>query len=311
MRRVLILSCITFFALSAQEPNPTQQLQSAPSDDAESAPLYRVDVVAKTTQAVNYEHRGLPTKVDFEGTVFLPEAEGKARVEAKKGAVEIQGKFKNLASPQRFGLNYLTYVLWALTPEGRAENLGELVTDGEFKAKLETAAELQTFALLVTAEPYYAVTQPSDVVVLENVIRPETIGQVQTVDAKYELLRRSAHRLEVAEARRYSARDAKKVPLDQAIAQRELYQARNAIQFAEAQGAAQFAPDSLEKAQQKLQEAEARYASHPKSKQIVTLAREATQTAEDARLITLRRKEARAEESQGDGSVAEALPDER
>jgi hypothetical protein len=280
-------------ALWAQEPNPTQRVRHDTQNADASTPIYHVNVVAKTTQAVNYGHRSDPTKIDFRGTVFLHEARGEARIKSDKGAVQIQAKFKNLTPPNRFGAQYLTYVLWAVTPEGRAANLGEMLTNHDNQAEIETATEFQTFALIVTAEPYFAVTQPSDVVVMENDIRPDTRGHIQTVDAKHDLLKRGQYTLDVSAAQtRENGSNQRKVSLKEYEALLGLYQARNAVQLARAEGADEYAANTFSKAEQTLNHAETIYAQSPKSKTIVTLAREAAQTAEDARLIALRKKNA-------------------
>ena len=275
-------------ALCAQEPNPTQQFSERGAAADGAIPLYEVNVVARTTQAVSYGHRSIPTKLDFRGTVFSPQATGEARVAPEKGAVAVRAKFKDLDPPQRFGRQYLTYVLWAITPDGRAANLGEVLADGGDKGKIETATQLQSFALIMTAEPYYAVTQPSDVVVMENVVRPDTVGRVQTVAAKYELLERGAYTYDVDAAQRREPSGDRKVSQREYEALVELYQARNAVQLAKASGAAEHAASTFQRAERQLAAAERRYADKPKSKMVVTLAREATQTAEDARLIALR-----------------------
>ncbi len=151
-----------------------------------------VEYVERTTKAVNYRHRGGATKIDFEGTPLLKKANGEAKVESKQGYIEIEVEFDDLTPATQFGPEYLTYVMWAITPEGRATNLGELLLNGS-RGKLNVTTELQAFSLLVTAEPYFAVSQPSDVVVLENVIRPDTAGKVEFVDAKFELLKRGIY----------------------------------------------------------------------------------------------------------------------
>src|SRR5262249_20088241 len=117
-----------------------------------SQPLYRVDVIERTIKAVNYGYRSLPTKIDLKGTVLAPEAHGEADIESKRGAVEIRAKIDHLAAPTRFGTEYLTYVLWAITPEGRPRNLGELILNGGDKGRLQVSSDLQAFALIVTAE---------------------------------------------------------------------------------------------------------------------------------------------------------------
>src|ERR1700680_2089088 len=160
-------------------------------------PIYRVTVVSPPLQAINYEHRSGPTKIDFQGTVLLPKSKGDATVESKRGRVSIDARFDHLEPPTKFGREYLTYVLWAITPQGRPKNLGEIVVDGSNKAKISVTTDLQALGLMVTAEPYYSVTAPSDVVVVENIVRPDTIGRVEEVAAKYELLPRGQYTMNV------------------------------------------------------------------------------------------------------------------
>src|SRR4029453_10127256 len=168
--------------------NPTQQ----PPESREETPICRVTAVGRTTPAINYRHRSGATKVDFRGTALMPEARGEAKVESKQGYIEIEVEFDELSSAPKFGPEYLTYVMWAITPEGRATNLGEVLLNGT-ESKLDVTTELQMFGLVVTAEPYFAVTQPSDVVVMENYVRPDTRGKVAPVEARYELLKRGTY----------------------------------------------------------------------------------------------------------------------
>ncbi len=150
-------------------------------------PTFRVNVVSRSVQAVNYKHRSGATKLDFAGTDLMPSANGQAKVESKKGSIEIEVEFGNLQKPTTFGNEYLTYILWAISPEGRAVNLGEVLVGDNHRSKLDVTTDLQAFALIVTAEPYYAVRQPSNVVVIENVVRDDTKGTTEAVNAKYEL----------------------------------------------------------------------------------------------------------------------------
>jgi hypothetical protein len=156
-------------------------------------PVFRVNVISRTVQAVNYQHRSGATKLDFAGTDLMPSANGQAKVESKKGYIEIEVEFGNLQKPTSFGNEYLTYILWAISPEGRAVNLGEVLVGDNHRSKLNVTTDLQAFALIVTAEPYYAVRQPSNVVVLENVVRPDTKGTPEAVNAKYELMERGGY----------------------------------------------------------------------------------------------------------------------
>jgi outer membrane protein OmpA-like peptidoglycan-associated protein len=262
----------------SQLPNPSQT--SIRSDG--NTPLYRftVNVVQRTTAAINYQHRSGATKVDFRGTGLLPESRGEAKVESKKGYSEIEVEFDELQPANRFGPEFLTYVLWAITPEGRATNLGEVILDGS-EGKMNVSTELQSFALIVTAEPYFAVSQPSDVVVMENVIRRETTGKFEYVDAKYELLARGEYTAHVLPADLKALPRDKESPLD-------LLEARNAVRIAEWSGAGNHAAETLSKARQQLGQAEA-YNKKRDRRAVAMAAREAVQTAEDARLITLKR----------------------
>src|SRR5580700_6883316 len=205
---------------------------------AQTVPLYRVTVIDRTVSAVDYQYRNGPTRIDFRGTVLLPEAKGNAIVESKEGRVEIDARFGHLPAPTRYGREYLTYVLWAITPEGHAKNLGEILAGSSDKGKLHVTTDLQAFGMIVTAEPYSAVRQPSDVVVLENQIRPDTIGRTQPIQAKYELMPRGQYTYQVQEGLARAVTNAPKVSMEEYEAVLELYQAQNAIGIASAANAA-------------------------------------------------------------------------
>ena len=184
--------------LSAQ--GPQKQDENAARMAAGSPPIYRVSVTARTAKAISYQHRSGSTKIDFIGTDLLPGARGEAKVESKQGRIEIEAEFEGLQPATKNGAEYLTYVLWAITPEGRTANLGEVLLNGT-KSKLDVTTELQVFGLVVTAEPYFAVTQPSDLIVMENVVRADTVGKIEAIDAKYELLKRGQYRASGQSAR--------------------------------------------------------------------------------------------------------------
>lgn len=258
-------------------------------------PLYRVTIVSRSTKALNYGYLTTATRIGFAPTPLLTGAQGEATIEPDRGATRIRARFSEVPPPQRFGAEYLTYVVWAITPDGRAQNLGELTLDASGKGKLNTSTPLQTFAMIVTAEPYYSVTQPSDVVVMENVVIPGTVGKVEEVNATYELLPRKSFTWSAPAA---PAASGKLVTKDEYEAMLALYQAQNAIRIAEAQNAARYAPERLARARQLFEQARG-YPAHL-SKEIVAIAREATQVAEDGRLIATKRAEAErvAEEEQ-------------
>jgi outer membrane protein OmpA-like peptidoglycan-associated protein len=247
---------------------------------AGSPPIYRVSVISRTAKAVSYQHRSGATKIDFRGTELLPAARGEAKVESKQGRIAIEVEFDNLEPATKNGVEYLTYVLWAITPEGRTANLGEVLLNGA-KSKLDVSTELQVFGLVVTAEPYFAVTQPSDLIVMENVVRADTKGKTEEIEAKYELLQRGQYqRL----ANPLALKADRKLPL-------ELYEARNAVQIARAVGADRFSADTFRKAEKSLAEAEAYQARNAGRKSVAMTAREAVQTAEDSRAIAVKRQE--------------------
>ena len=255
-------------------------------------PIYRVTVVSRSLEAVNYQHRGGPTPIDFQGTVLLPHVKGTAIVESHRGSVSIEAKFEHLDAPTRFGREYLTYVLWAISPEGRPKNLGEILVDSSNKAHLKVTTDLQAFGLMLTAEPYYSVTLPSDVVVAENVVRPDTIGGRELVTAKYELMPRGQYTLNLQAAQLRSMEGkGETLSYDRYEAVLELYQAENAVQIARSLGADQYAPDSVAKATSLLTQAEDMNARKMDTHAIVSAAREATQMAEDARTIAVKRRD--------------------
>src|SRR5579864_6205594 len=287
MKGILASTSLVVLLTTGVKAQPIPPRGNPPPDPQ---PIYRVTVVSRTLQAINYEHRSGPTKIDFQGTVLLPKAKGEATVESKRGRISIDAKFDRLEAPTKFGREYLTYVLWAITPEGRPKNLGELVVDSSDKAKISVTTELQALGLMVTAEPYYSVTTPSDVVVLENIVRPDTIGRVEEVAAKYDLLPRGQYTLNVNPNQlRTVGSEAEALPYDRYEAVLELYQAQNAVQIARSLGADRYAPDTLSKAEGMLSQAQDMQARKQDTHMIVSRAREAAQMAEDARTIAMKR----------------------
>ena len=275
--RILLAVGITL-SLSAFAQNNSQT--SAPEHMA-NAPTFRVTVVSRSVQAVNYRHRSGSSKLDFAGTDLMSSANGVAKVNSKRGAIEIEAEFANLARPMTFGNEYLTYVLWAISPEGRALNLGEVLVGENHRSKVLVTTDLQAFALIVTAEPYYAVRQPSNVVVLENVVREDTKGTSESVNAKYELMERGGY---IPTGYKFdpvilNAR----LPL-------EFFEARNAMRIAQSEGAEQYAGATYEHSVQLMNNAD-EYATrkHIDTKSLIAVSREAVQTSEDARAIAVKK----------------------
>jgi outer membrane protein OmpA-like peptidoglycan-associated protein len=250
-----------------------------PADTGQPMPIFRVTVVSRTIKAVNYHHRSGMTHIDFRGTELMPAARGYATVSSQMGSDKIETRLEHMTPAAQFGPEYMTYVLWGITPEGRAVNLGEVVLEGDH-AKLLSTTDLQTFGLMVTAEPYFAVTQPSDVVVAENFIRSDTSGTLEEVDAKYELLQRGQY---VFNRRQYvPVKVNPKGPL-------QLAEAENAVEIARLAGADKYAPDTYQKAVTDLHNAEGFLHGGRNRKESETNAREAAQMAEDARIITYKK----------------------
>lgn len=268
-----------FLALCAATLLAAQQPQGSRPDPDAPVTVFKVDVVAKTAKAINYRHRSGATKIDFKGTSNMPESKGEAKVESKQGYIEIEVEYRNLKPANVHGPEYLTYVLWAVTPEGRATNLGEILLNGT-SSKLNVTTELQAFGLIVTAEPYFAVTQPSDVIVMENVVRPDTVGKVDEIDAKFELLQRG----------QYSTLAGPRAVIDPKVPL-ELYEARSALHIARATGAEKYAAETIKKSADLLAQAEGYQARKAGNKPVSMIARESVQTAEDARVLTLKRRE--------------------
>lgn len=286
---LLAVPCV----FNAQESNPTANsqspMQTSPSTMSQTGtqdnvPIYKIQVVARDIPAINYFHRSNASTIGFQGTSLLPAARGSAKVEAHLGRTSIDASFEGLTPANGFGPEYLTYVLWAITPEGRPVNLGEVLPTGsKDKSQLTVTTDLQSFGLIVTAEPYYAVTMPSDLVVLQNFVEKKTEGVIEQVNAHYTLLPRGAY-AETAGRRAVLhpiTRD-ERSPL-------ELYEAENAVQIAQAAGADKYAADTMTAAKTALTNAQDINMHKKDRKQTITYAREAVQSAEDARIITIRK----------------------
>ena len=293
-RRILVLLLAasgSMTLLSAQEPNPTSTQNPANQSLMPQAEMrdgiayYKVQVVARDIPAINYFNRKGSTKIGFQGTALLPLARGEAKVEGKGGRTSIDMNLQGLSPANGFGPEYLTYVLWGITPEGRPVNLGEILPSGsKDKNQISVTTSLQAFGLIVTAEPYFAVTMPSDLVVMQNfVIEDKTEGEIQQVNAHYSLLPRGAY---AETAGRHTVlnpitRD-ERSPL-------EIYEALNAVNIAQAAGADKYAADTMATAKTELQNAQDMDTNKHDRKETITFAREAVQSAEDARIITIRK----------------------
>src|SRR6266852_2688519 len=275
------LSSITLMGVMALVVSAQAQTESQVRvDSGNKVTEYRINVVSRTTQAVSYKHRSGATKINFQGTDLMPGAAGEAKVESKRGALEIEVEFSGLGRPTSFGNEYLPYVLCAISPEGRPVNIGEVLVGENHRSKLDVTTDLQAFALIVTAEPYYAVRRPSNVVVLENAIRSDTVGATEAVDAKFELIDRGGY---IPTGYKFDPVILNaKLPL-------EFFEARNALRIAQSAGAERYASESYEKAVRQMNEADAMASTrHENRKSLISVSREVVRTAEDAREISVK-----------------------
>jgi len=291
----ITLAVVMTLGASAQAQAQTQ----VPADSGNPTPTYRINVVSRTTRAVSYRHRSGATKINFQGTDLMPSAAGEAKVESKRGTLAVEAEFSGLDKPTTFGNEYLTYVLWAISPEGRPVNIGEVLVGDNHRSKLDVTTDLQAFALIVTAEPYYAVRRPSNLVVLENAIRSDTVGATEAVDAKFELIDRGGY---IPTGYKFDPVILNaKLPL-------EFFEARNALRIAQSAGAERYAAPSYQKAVNQMNEADALASGkHENKKTLSALSREVVQTAEDAREIAVKHiDEERAESERSAGAGREA-----
>jgi outer membrane protein OmpA-like peptidoglycan-associated protein len=272
---VAVISAATFsFA-------QTQTAVSANPGASSTATLAAATTVSRTTKAVHYRLQGGSTKVDFRGTDLLQRASGEARVEGKKTNFEIEAKFEGLEDATKFGLEFLTYVAWAVSPQGRPVNLGELSLDHSGSAHVKAYTDLQTFGMIVTAEPYFAVSQPGNMVVMESASVNGGGGEV--IDAKYELVTRGTYSSTNTHIQDAIFGIDSKTPL-------ELFEARNAVRIAHIAAADKYAASILSKAGQQLLHAEEIYRQKQNKAAVEAAAKEATETAEEARLMAVKQK---------------------
>jgi hypothetical protein len=254
-------------------------LVSAAHAQSQSPQAPASDVTGRSIKAIGYNVGGGGTTVDLKSSGLIPAATGEAKVEAKGSVTTIEVKARGLALPTPIGTEFLSHVVWAVSPEGRAVNLGEVRPDKNGGGALKVTTQLQSFSLFVTAEPYPFVRQPSEMLILENDVRKNTKGRLFIVE-DYKLMKRNQY--QVRENPLALSLDLKNVPL-------EMYQARNAVEIARTQGAGKYAPEIFSKAEGGLELAE--NALTRKTKDVASLARQTAQSSEDARSLTVERKE--------------------
>jgi outer membrane protein OmpA-like peptidoglycan-associated protein len=297
VKQTIIASAVLITAL----PGVARQTSS----EQKSSPLYNVTVVDRSTKAINYQYRQGPTKIEFRGTVLMPHGKGEATVESKRGRTEIEAKFERLAPPSAYGREFLTYSLWAITPDGASRNLGEIIPGSSNKASLRVTTDLQAFGLIVTAEPFSATRLPSDVVVLENEIRPDTLGSAQPINAKYELMPRGHYTWHVPDQMDANVASMPRVSMSKYEELLAIYEAQNALGIARAAGAEKYSAATYQKAQASFENAQQLQASKAPSGKVIQVAKEASETAEDARVIA-EKKAQEAELARAKAEVSQA-----
>jgi outer membrane protein OmpA-like peptidoglycan-associated protein len=296
------LLCVLGAQAGAQVPNPTTVAPGAQSANVmaqgpNGVYIYHVKVVQRELDAVNYLNRSGSTHVGFEGTELMPQAKGDGKVDSQTGKTHISVHFSGMTPANGFGREYLTYVLWAISADGRPQNLGELELSGD-KASLDVTSSFQSFGMIVTAEPYFAVSQPSDVVVLKNVFSDRTQGVLEQVNVHYQLLPRGLYApTEGSHANPMPITDREHIPL-------ALYEAYNAQRIAQQVGADKYAADIMHEVQTDITNAQQiQDSKHRDVKMEFTDAREAVERAEDARITTLRKQQEQREREQQEAKV--------
>lgn len=238
-------------------------------------------LVSRSVKAVGYRVGGWSTKVDLKGTELMSQATGEAKVEAKQGKTNIEVSIRDLEQPTKFGAEFLTYVLWVITPDGRTGNTGEILVNKNGEGKLSATTPAQTFSMIVTAEPYFAVRIPSEIVVLENDTRKNTKGQIFPSN-DFKLMKRAQY--EKLGNPLAMTPDVERVPL-------QVYEARNAVDIAKSRGADKDAPEIFQKATASLQTTENGLNTKADKKDIMSSARQTVQFAEDARALAAQRQD--------------------
>lgn len=237
-------------------------------------------VEARSVRVMDYSSLTAPITVLFRYTPLAPGAAGQAVIEPTRFALKIHATVEKLPPASGLGQAYLTYVLWAVTPEGRATNLGEIDltgSDGKLNAKMVPSH----FGLIVTAEPYFAVSRPGKSVVLEADLAPGAKPVLPVSQASCELLATSVGA---------NFGDPGSPASNDPSAPVVIEEARRAIEVARKSGAQQFAPETLATAEHLLQLARDQQARGVPRKDVVDTSSEAALVAEDARVLAVKRQ---------------------
>jgi outer membrane protein OmpA-like peptidoglycan-associated protein len=249
-----------------------------------------------SSRAVSYIVGGGSVTIDMVGSNLASSASGelKVKIESKAGRTSLELKAKDLNPPSTFGAEFLTYVVWVVTPDGRTGNTGELLINKNGDGTLTATTPAQTFSVIVTAEPYFAVRIPSELVVLNSEPRDKTKRTVPIDD--YKLMRRAVYQ---------KMGNPLALTLDPNIPL-IVYEARNAVEIAKERGSAQWAPQIFSKATGGLQMTEQQLASKGNKKVLISTATMTVQSAEDARALTVQKLEAKRIADEKAAAAAEA-----
>jgi len=278
----LAVTLFASIAIAQTQSTPMLSSQTTQTSSTMTSPTSAsAATVSRTTKAMHYRLQGGSAKVSFQGSDLLQRASGEAKVEGKKTNFEIDAKFQGIEDATKFGLEYLTYVLWAVSPQGRPVNLGELTLDKNGNAHVKAFTDLQTFGMIVTAEPYFAVTQPGNMVVMESAAIQG--AATEDIDARYELVTRGTYSSTNAHIQDAIFGIDRNTPL-------ELFQSRNALRIAHIAEADKYAAAILSKAGQQQMHAEELYRQKAKKEVVEAAAKEATETSEEARLMAVKQK---------------------
>jgi outer membrane protein OmpA-like peptidoglycan-associated protein len=249
------------------------------------AALGQSDIERKTI-AITYPLDETVT-VKFRGTTVLPRLKGEAKVRrAGRRGTRVEFHVDDLPRASELGGIYTTYVLWAISPDGHVDNLGEIKRSGSsfIDSKLDVTTPLQTFAMILTAEPHFLMKVPSRMVVMENLPPQRSGSQIETADVRY--IGNSSDYFRDARVPEVADQDYRQTPVS-------LLGARQSINLAKYAGASSEAPDELKVAQDELQEAEKAWRFNEPTADIDVKARKATSAGARAEEVALARHAAR------------------
>jgi hypothetical protein len=256
-----------------------------------TVPLRMIEVNEPDGQILSYRHLAGSTEVHMRGTRLARGAQVKLKIGSRPGFVEMdinRGGISGLKPAYQLGKDFLTYVLWAVSVDGRASNLGEVTFEGDRPVPVNVTTPYQTFWLMVTAEPNYAVVDPSAEVVLYSAKQvPTSEGAALPIKGDLFFFTHYA----AYETGSGGAVDG---------TPNQLLQARKAVELASRSGVlaaggkgnaslkeVAHTHEALAQAKAFLGQSEAAYKKNPKDQAVVQFARTSAQSAENARALAV------------------------